>query len=84
MKKEKGKKICIITKSGFKGVSNTLLRTFFRQTYNCNWLSINSSGNKIIIEVSFVLTEKKVKRFADKLGDSTSVFYEDKMFKFSL
>lgn len=79
--KEKGYELII---TGFKGVSNTFLRTHFRKVFGCDWVSINSVESKIIIKVSFKLTQKKVKRFAAKLGDYVSPTFEEGTFTLSV
>ena len=77
-------RICITPQKGCQGLTNARLKAAFKNIFSEDSVMIRSEGKKIIIHTPLELKEKKVRKFADKLGSFTQFKGGDNSFSFSL
>ena len=61
-------RICITPQKGCQGLSNARIKSAFKNVFSENPVMIRTEGKKIIVHTPLELKEKKVRRFASKLG----------------
>lgn len=77
-------RICITPQKGCQGLSNARIKSAFKSVFSEDPVMIRSEGKKIIVHTPLELKEKKVRRFADKLGSFTKFKGESNSFAFNL
>ena len=76
-------KICIKPQKGCQGLSNDRIVSAFISIF-CEKPKIRTEGRNIIINTHIELKEKRVRRFADKLGSYTNFKGKDNSYSFNL
>ena len=64
-------RICITPQKGCQGLSNARIKSAFKNIFSEEPVMIRSEGKSIIVHTPLELKDKKVRRFADKLGTFT-------------
>ena len=77
-------RICITTQKGCRGMSNARINGAFKNVFSVDPVMIRTEGKKIIIHTSLDLSDKKVRKFAGKLGDFTNFKGKDDSYEFYL
>lgn len=77
-------RICITPQKGCQGLSNARIKSAFKNVFSEDPVMIRTEGKKIIVHTPLELKEKKVRRFADKLGSVTKFKGESNSFAFNL
>ena len=77
-------RICITPQKGSQGLSNARIKSAFKNVFSEDPVMIRSEGKKIIVHTPLELKEKRVRRFADKLGSVTEFKGESNSFSFNL
>ncbi len=77
-------RICITPQKGCQGLSNARIKSAFKNIFSEEPVMIRSEGKNIIVHTPLELKDKKVRRFADKLGAFTQFKGENNSFSFKL
>lgn len=77
-------RICIKPQKGCKGLSNVRIKSAFKNIFSEEPVKICSEGKCIIVHTPLELTDKKVRRFADKLGTYTQFKGGNNSYSFNL
>ena len=77
-------RIHITTQKGCKGLSNERLESAFKNVFGVTPVMIRAEGKRIIVHTSLELKEKRVRKFAGKLGSYTQFEGRDNSFSFKL
>lgn len=77
-------RICITPQKGCQGMSNARIESAFRNIFSVKPVMIRTEGKKIIVHTPLELKEKRVRRFADKLGSYTKFKGESNSYSFNL
>ncbi len=77
-------RICITPQKGCKGLSNSRIKSAFKNIFSKDPVTIRSEGKNIIVHTQLELKEKKVRRFAGKFGSFTKFEGRDNSFSFNL
>lgn len=77
-------RICIMPQKGCQGLSNARIASAFKSVFSTDPVMIRSEGRNIIIHTQLELKDKKVRRFADKLGSYTQFKGADNSYSFKL
>lgn len=75
-------RICITSQS--HSLSNARIKSAFRNVFSRDPIMIRFEGKKIIVHTSLELSDKKVRRFANKLGTYTQFKGEKDSYSFKL
>lgn len=76
-------RICITPQKGCQGLSNARIKSAFKNIFSEEPVMIRSEGKNIIVHTPLELKDKKVRRFADKLGTFTQFKVETILFHLS-
>lgn len=77
-------RICIKVQKGSQGMSNNRIKAAFKSIFAEEPVMIRAEGRNVIIHTPLELKEKRVRRFADKLGAYTSFKGKDNSYSFNL
>ncbi|MCI8548925.1 MAG: hypothetical protein HFJ38_08630 [Bacilli bacterium] len=77
-------RICITPQKGCQGISNARIKSVFKNIFSEEPVMIRTEGKKIIVHTSLELKDKKVRRFADKLGSYTQFKGGSNSYSFNL
>jgi len=77
-------RICITPSKGSNGLTNARIIAAFKNTFSQEPVMIRSEGKNIIVHTPLELKEKKVRRFAGKLGSFTQFQGKDNSYSFKL
>lgn len=77
-------RISITPQKGCQGLTNARIKSAFKNIFSVDPVLIRSEGKNIIVHTSLELSDKKVRRFADKLGSFSQLKGEDNSFSFRL
>lgn len=77
-------RICITPQKGCQGLSNARIKSAFKNIFSEEPVMIRSEGKSIIVHTPLELKDKKVRRFADKLGTFTQFQGRNNSFSFKL
>ena len=77
-------RVCITPQKGCQGLTNARLKSAFKNVFSEDPVMIRSEGKRIIVHTPLELKEKKVRKFAGKLGSFTNFKGEDNSFSFRL
>ena len=77
-------RICITPQKGCQGLSNARIKSAFKNVFLEEPVMIRSEGKSIIVHTPLELKDKKVRRFANKLGTFTQFHGENNSFSFRL
>lgn len=77
-------RICITPQKGCQGMSDARIKVAFKNVFSEEPVKIRTEGKKIIVHTQLELKEKRVRRFADKLGSYTQFKGENNSYAFKL
>lgn len=77
-------RICITPQKGSHGLTNARLNSAFKNVFSEDPVMIRTEGKNIIVHTPLELKEKKVRRFANKLGSFTNFQGGNNSFSFKL
>ena len=77
-------RITIMPQKGCKGMSNARINSYFKATFGEAPTMIRTEGRNIIVHTPIELTEKKVRKFAKKMGEFTDFKGCDNSYSFKL
>lgn len=77
-------RISITPQKGCQGLTNARIKSAFKNIFSEDPVMIRSEGKNIIVHTPLELKEKKVRRFASKLGSFTQFQGRDNSFSFKL
>ena len=77
-------RVCITPQKGCQGLTNARLKSAFKNVFSEDPVMIRSEGKRIIVHTPLELKEKKVRKFAGKLGSFTIFKGEVNSFSFRL
>lgn len=77
-------RICITPQKGCKGLSNSRIKSAFKNIFSEDPVKVLPEGKSIIVHTQLELKDKKVRRFAGKLGSFTKFEGRDNSFSFNL
>lgn len=77
-------RICITPQKGCQGLSNARIKSAFKNIFSEEPVMIRSEGKNIIVHTPLELKDKKVRRFAGKLGTFTQFQSGNNSFAFKL
>ena len=77
-------RIHITPQKGCQGLSNARLEAIFKGVFGVSPVMIRTDGKRIIVHTSLELKEKRVRKFAGKLGSYTQFEGKDNSFSFRL
>ena len=77
-------RICIMPQKGCQGMSNARIIGAFKSVFSEEPVKIRTEGKNIIVHTSLEIKEKKVRRFADRLGSYTQFKGENNSYSFKL
>ena len=77
-------RICIMPQQGSQGLSNARIKSAFKNVFSQDPVMIRAEGKNIIVHTPLELKDKKVRRFAGKLGTFTQFQGADDSFSFKL
>ena len=64
-------RITIMPQKGCQGMSNARINSLFKATFGSAPVMIRTEGRNIIVHTQLELTDKKVRKFAKKMGEYT-------------
>ena len=77
-------RICITPQKGCQGLSNTRIKSAFKNIFLEEPVMVRVEGKNIIVHTPLELKDKKVRRFAGKLGTCYQFQGENNSFSFKL
>lgn len=77
-------RICIMPQKGCQGMKNARIEAAFKNIFSVKPVMIRTEGRNIIVHTSLELKEKKVRRFAGKLGNFTQFKGDNNSYAFHL
>lgn len=77
-------RICITPQKGCQGLPNARIKSAFKNIFSEEPVMIRSEGKNIIVHTPLELKDKKVRRFAGKLGTFTQFQGGNNSFSFKL
>lgn len=77
-------RICITPSKGCKGLSSSRIKSAFKNIFSEEPMKVLPEGKSIIVQTQLELKDKKVRRFAGKLGSFTKFEGRDNSFSFNL
>lgn len=77
-------RICIKPQKGSNGLTNKRITSAFVNVFSAEPVDIRTEGKNIIVHTPLELKEKRVQRFASKLGSYTKFEGKDNSYSFSL
>ena len=77
-------RITIMPQKGCKGMSNARIVSLFKASFGTDPIMIRTEGRNIIVHTQLELNEKKVRKFAKKMGEFTQFKGTDNSYSFKL
>lgn len=77
-------RICITPQKGCQGLSNARIKAAFKSVFSEEPVMIRTESKQVIVHTPLELKEKRVKKFADKLGSYTQFKGNNNSFAFKL
>lgn len=77
-------RICITPQKGCQGLSNARIESAFKNVFSEKPIMIRTEGKNIIVHTPLELKEKRVRKFANKLGSYTKFQGNNNSFSFKL
>ena len=77
-------RITIMPQKGCQGMSNARVKSLFKAVFGSDPVMIRTEGRNIIVHTPLELTEKKVRKFAKKMGEYTQFKGCDNSYSFKL